>query len=280
MSVPIERSTESGGPGAAHRGVIAGRARELWRFRFMLRSLILRDLKVKYKRSTLGFLWTFLNPLLTVGILIAVFRIVIRIPLEHYWAFLLSGYFAWNAVQHMLLSSSYILQTHSGLLRSTAFPKEVLLFGAAISRLIELAIELTLILAVLGLVHHQGAPIGFAFLPLLMLLLAITTAGFMFPIATASVLFTDVQHTLPILTTSLFYLTPIFYPADMVPESFRGLYFANPFARLITLFHQALYEGRVPDGGLLLGTAAIALGLFAAGYAIFNRYKDVCNELV
>ncbi|MFH1679555.1 MAG: ABC transporter permease [Candidatus Eisenbacteria bacterium] len=267
---PVRRLSD----GAASRG------KEVWDYRFLLRSLVLRDLKVKYKRSVLGFLWTLLNPLLTVAILVAVFRVVIRIPLPHYWAFLLSGYFAWNAVQHMLLSASEILPSHAGLVRSVAFPKEVLLFGAAISRLFELVIEMLLILAVIALVHHQALPPGFLFTPLLLLILLMLTVGLMFPIATASVLFTDVRHTLPIVTTSLFYITPIFYPAEMVPASVRPFYFLNPFAGLITLFHQTIYEGRFPDGLLLLGTAAAAAVLFALGYAVFHRYKDICNELV
>ena len=69
---------------------------ELWRHRFLLHSLVKRNLRIKYQRSALGFLWTFLNPLLMVGILIAIFSVIIRIPRANYWAFILSGYFVWN----------------------------------------------------------------------------------------------------------------------------------------------------------------------------------------
>ncbi|HZN96516.1 MAG TPA: hypothetical protein VFB61_02195, partial [Gemmatimonadales bacterium] len=74
----------------------------LWRFRELLRSLVIRNLKVKYQRSLLGFVWTMLNPLLTVGILVLVFSHVVRIPLPDYWAFVLSGYFVWNCVLQTL----------------------------------------------------------------------------------------------------------------------------------------------------------------------------------
>jgi ABC-type polysaccharide/polyol phosphate export permease len=261
-------------------GGVAARAADVWRFRYLLRSLIIRDFKVKYKRSVLGFVWTLLNPLLTVVVLIAVFHVVIRIPMENYWAFLLSGYFAWNAAQQMMASASILLQSHAGLVRSVAFPKEVLLLGAAISRMIELALELILVLVVLAIVHHHALPIGFLFLPLLSALLFLLSVGLMFPIATASTIFTDVQHTLPIVLTSLFYVTPVFYPATMVPDSVRPLYFLNPFAGLLTLFHQAAYQGRLPDLRLLAGTTAGALLVFVLGYRLFLRYKDICNELV
>lgn len=275
-----ERTRASGAERVSPLHAFSERAREVWRFRFLLRSLVLRDLKVKYKRSALGFVWTFLNPLLTVLVLIAVFRIVIRIQMDNYWAFLLSGYFAWNAIQQMLASSSILLVSHAGLVRSVAFPKEVLLYGAAASRAVELAAELLLVLALLGILHHHAVPIGYLFVPLLTFLLLLLTVGFMFPIATASTIFTDVPHTLPIVLTSLFYLTPVFYPAEMVPEPFRTVYFANPFAGLLTLFHQTAYEGRVPDGALLAGTSACSVAVFAVGHAIFRRFKDVCNELV
>jgi ABC-type polysaccharide/polyol phosphate export permease len=279
----IVESTSDVRPGGLFTGpfrAAARMAREVWRFRYLLRSLVLRDLKVKYKRSAIGFLWTFLNPLLTALILIAVFRLVLRIQIRNYWAFLLSGYFAWNAAHQMLASSSTLLQVHSRLIRSVAFPKEILLYGAAIARVIELAAELFLVLAVLAIAHHHTVPIGFVFLPLLAALLVLLSLGFMFPIATASTLFSDVQHGLPIALTSLFYVTPVFYSIEMIPASVRGVALLNPFAGLITLFHQALYEGRVPDGPLLLVTSGSALLVFVLGNALFRRFKDICNELV
>ena len=91
---------------------------ELRRHRFLLRSLVKRNLRVKYQRSALGFLWTFMNPLLMVGILIAIFSVIIRIPLENYWAFILSGYFVWNTLQHIIFSGSYVLSEHVRLIRN------------------------------------------------------------------------------------------------------------------------------------------------------------------
>jgi hypothetical protein len=103
---------------------------ELWRFRYLLRSLVVRNLKVKYQRSVLGFLWTLLNPVLTIAVLIAVFSYVVRMGMVHYWAFLLSGFFAWNFVAQMLYAGITILAEHATLRRSVAFPTELLIFGA------------------------------------------------------------------------------------------------------------------------------------------------------
>ena len=235
---------------------------------------------MKYQRSTLGFVWTFLNPLLTVGILIAVFRIVIRLQIENYWAFLLSGYFVWNMVQQTLIAGSFIFYQYAQLARNVAFPKEIILFSAAIARLVEFAVEILLILIVLVLAHHHSIPTSLILLPFLVVLQLLLVLGFMFPIVTMSMLFTDVQHALPVIVTSFFYLTPVFYPAEMVPALIRPLYFFNPFAGLLTLYHRVLYEGQPPSFALLGGTTVAACVLFVIGYAIFKRYEDICNELI
>jgi len=271
------------GPGPGVRVNAAGRAAPLsdvWRYRGMLRSLVVRNLKVKYQRSALGFVWTFLNPLLSVGILAAVFSRVVRIPVPDYWAFLMSGYFTWNFTQQMLSTGTYVIAEHTGLRRSVAFPNEILILSAAVSRLVEFAIELVLVVVALVLLHHHGVPASYVLVPLLVVLQVVLAVGLVMPIATVSVFYSDVQHVLPIVLMMLFYVSPVFYPAQLVPGAFQPLFFLNPLAGLLTLFHVVLYEGRFPSPALLGGTAAGAVAIFAIGYAVFNRYKALFAEVV
>lgn len=253
---------------------------ELWRYRELLRRLTLRNLKVKYQRSALGFAWTLLNPLLTVGVLVAVFSHIVRIDVADYWAFLLSGYFVWNFLAQMLNTGSYVFAEHAALRRSVAFPGEILILGAAASRLVEFAVELAIALAALVLLHHHGVPASFALLPLLVVLQLLLALGLVMPLATLAVFYTDVQHALPIVLMLLFYLSPVFYPATLVPEGFQAIYLLNPIASLLTLYHAVLYDGQFPPAMLLAGTTAAALGLFLLGYALFRRYQPVLAELV
>ena len=262
------------------RSAVTQTISEVWQFRYLLQGIVRRDLKVKYQRSALGFVWTFLNPLLTVLILIAVFRIVIRIQIDHYWAFLLSGYFVWNAVAQTLLTGSYIFYQYAQLARNIAFPKEVVLFGAASARLIEFAAEMILIIIVLAVAHHQAVPVSLILLPVLMVIQFILVLGIMFPIVTLSMFFHDVQHALPAVITLFFYLTPVFYPASMVPEAIRPLYFLNPFAGLLTIYQSVLYDGQIPSLALLGGTTTAACFFFLIGYYFFKRYESVYNELI
>ena len=259
---------------------IGNRLAAVWRYRELLDSFVVRNLKVKYQRSLLGFVWTLVNPLLTVAILALVFSHVVRIPLPNYWAFLLSGYFVWNFMLYTLNTGTYIFAEHSRLTRSVAFPSEILVFGAAGSRLLEFAAEILLILAALVLFHHHYVPSSFILLPILMLIQLLLAIGLALPIATLSVFYYDVYHALPIALTSLFYLSPVFYPASMVPDAARAFYFLNPIAGLLTLYHQVVYLGQWPAPMLLVGMVLAALGIYIVGHAIFNRYAVVFAEIV
>jgi lipopolysaccharide transport system permease protein len=258
----------------------SGRLYQVWRFRELLRGLVVRNLKVKYQRSLLGFVWTLVNPLLTVAILVVVFSHVVRIRVPDYWAFLLSGYFVWNFTLQTLTTGTWIFAEHSRLTRSVAFPSEILVFSAAGSRLLEFVAEISLVLLVLVLVHHHDVPASYAMLPLLILIQLVIAIGLSLPIATLSVFYHDVYHALPIALTSLFYLSPVFYPASMVPESARMVYFLNPVAGLLTLYQDVLYGGRWPSPTLFGATAVQAVIVYAIGYAVFHRYATVFAEVV
>jgi len=253
---------------------------EVWRYRELLRGLIVRNLKVKYQRSMLGFIWTLLNPLLTIAVLTVVFTYFIKIRVPHYWAFVFSGYFVWNFMLQMISTATYVLAEHAPLRRSVAFPSEVLLFAAAASRLVEFAIEMAIAVILLIVIHHGTVPPSFILLPLLITLQVLLAIGLAFPVATLSVFYSDVQHAIPIMLLMLFYLSPVFYPASLVPLALRPFYFLNPIAGLLTLYHDALYGGHWPSGALLACMTVGSVGLCWVGYTLFNRYKRLFAEIV
>jgi lipopolysaccharide transport system permease protein len=252
----------------------------VWRHRELLLALTERALKVKYQRSALGFFWTLLNPLLMLAVLIAVFSVVVRIPIPHYWAFLVSGYFIWNYLSQMLSASSTVLTEHAALRRSVAFPTEILVFSAGAARLVEFGVAFVCALVALAAFHHGAVPSSFLLAPLLVVLLVVLGLGLMLLVSTAAVFYYDVQHALPVLLLVLFYLSPVFYPAAMVPDALQSLYLLNPIAGLISLAHSALYQGQWPGWPPIAGSAAACLIMFTAGYAIFNRFKNLFAELL
>lgn len=264
----------------AHQPRLLTALAEAWRYRDLLRNLVVWSLKVKYQRSLLGFVWTLLNPLLIVATLTAVFGFVIRVGIPHFWAFLLSGYFVWNTVQQSLFAGTFVLAEHASLRRSVAFPSEVLVFGAALSRLAEFLLELLLLVVVLSLLHLHRVPLAVLVLPALVVPMLLLTAGLMLPLATVSAFYRDTQHILPVVLGALFYMTPVFYRVDMVPAALLPWYVLNPFAGLLEMFHAVLYDGVFPSGSTYALTTVEALAVFLAGYALFNRTKSVAAEIV
>ncbi len=252
---------------------------EFWSFRMLLASLVRRNLTLKYKRSLLGFVWTLMNPLLSMAVLVVVFSTIVRLPVERYWAFLLSGYFAWTFVIQMLSTGTYVFREHSGLRRSVAFPNDVLVYGAAGARLVEFLAELVLVVAVLAVFHHGELPASLLFLPALVALQVLLAVGIALPLATLSVSYNDVEHALPIVLSMLFYVSPVFYPASMVPPQLQALYFANPLAGLLTMYHAVLYEGIFPAPGLFALTAGLVAAITTLGYVIYHRQRALLPEI-
>lgn len=253
---------------------------EVWRYRELFRNLVRWGLKVKYERSILGFLWTFLNPLLMVVILSVVFTYVVRIEIRNYWAFLLSGYFVWNIIGQSLIGATTVLSDHGNLRKSVRFPSEILLFSGITARLVELAVEVLILCAVLATLHHGGLPGSFLVVPVLFVPLLLITIGFALPLAVLAAFYRDVEQVIPIVVTAFFYVTPVFYPIEIVPEALRAWLWLNPFAPILSLFQDALYWGRVPPLAGLVGSFGLGLVVFLIGYAVFNRYKAVTAEIV
>jgi ABC-type polysaccharide/polyol phosphate export permease/GT2 family glycosyltransferase len=253
---------------------------DLWGARELVVLLAARDLKVKYQRSWLGFLWTLLNPLVTVGVLVAVFSQVIRIPIEHYWAFLISGYFVWNFFAQTLNGGVQSAAANAYLTRTCYFPQEVLVLSASLARLLEFLVEMALLLVVLAVFHHGSVPASFAAVLPLLPILFVLVVGVAFPLVALAVHYQDAVQAIPLATAAWFYVTPVFYELDLVPEELRGLFLLNPLAPLLGAFQAALYRGVMPSAADLSVLAALASVLAVAGYALFNRRKRGFAEIV
>ena len=253
---------------------------DLWRYRELWRSLTVRNLRVKYQRSALGFLWTLLNPVLTVAVLAVVFTHVVKIALPHYLAFLLSAYFVWNFMMQVISSGTYLLAEQASLVRSIAFPKAIPVLAGVSSRLVEFMVEMGLILTLIVCFHHRGVPAALLLLPWLLVVQTAMALGFVLPIAALSVFYRDIQHVLPIVLTTLFYVSPVFYPASMVPEQVRTLYLVNPLAQLLTAYQLVVYEGRLPGAGLIAALSLSAGLIVAVGSLVFRRLQADVAEVI
>ena len=246
----------------------------------LLHVLVSTNLKVKYQRSALGFLWTLLQPALMALLLISVFSYIVRIPMTNYWAFLISGYMVWNFILQCINGGVFIFVEHANVVRSISLPKEVLVVSAVISRLFEFIGGLLVVVVILVLAHHKTVPASFLVLPVLFVFQIALTVGIAFPLSIISVWYYDVQYALSVIVIALFYVSPVFYPVSMVPEGFRSVYLINPIAQVLELYHVALYEGKFPSVIDLSETALTSLIVLILGYLFFYRYQSSVAEIV
>lgn len=132
----------------------------------------------------------------------------------------------------------------------------------------------------LALVHHQGVPQAWLWLPWLFAVQMVLAVGLSYPLAVLSVFYQDIQHMLPVLLTTLFYVSPVFYPATMVPDALRGWYMANPLAQLLTAYRTVVYEGRPLAWSEVALLTLVATVVWGIGYAVFRRYRTDIPEVI
>lgn len=253
---------------------------EFWRYHELTWNLTIRNLKVKYQRSWLGFIWTLINPLITVLVLVTVFSIIVRLPIFHYWAFLISGFFVWNFFSQTLVGGVQTAVDSAYLTRSAYFPQEVIIISSALARFIEFVVELAIVLLLLIIFHHKGVPFSFLMVLPLIPILFLFAIGLLFPLVTLAIYFHDVIQVTPLAIMLFFYISPVFYNIDLVPESIQAFYFFNPMALMLDLFHTVLYLGEMPNLRNLLLMLIEAITFVSLGYLVFNRKKREFAEII
>lgn len=253
--------------------------KEVFKFKELAKNLIMRELKVKYTNSVLGFFWALLNPLLTAAIFAVIFTVIIKIKVENYPIFLLCAIFPWTFFQMSLFSSVISITGNSPLVRNVNFPIEILPFSAIISNLLHFFIEI-FILCIILVISNVKLSLPIFFLPVLLLIHLLITFGMSLLISSLFVFFKDVQFILNFILRLLFYCLPIIYPVEFIPIKIRSLYFLNPLAVLINSYREILFYGRLPNLGFLLIAFLQSLLIFILGYFFFNRFRALIAERV
>lgn len=247
--------------------------RDSFRYRELIWALALKDLKVRYKRSVLGFLWALLNPALLMIVLTLVFSTVMRMNVKHYAIFLLSVLLPWTFLSQSLAYAVESIVGNGELIKKVAVPKLVFPVAVVVSNLINLLLSI-IPLALIVLAVGQPFYWTWVYLPIPLVILTIFTLGATFLFATANVYYRDVAHIVQILLQVLFYLTPIIYSADMVPASFRWVFRLNPLVYVFNGFRLAVYWGQLPRIQSLGASLVCALLALVVGFAVFRKHQS------
>lgn len=245
-------------------------AHKLIYMRDLLRELVARDMKLRYKRSVFGFAWSLLNPLAQLAVLSFIFNMVLPLSITNYPAFLFAGLLAWSWFYSSLVVATGAIVDNRDLIKRPGFPSAILPTVTVTSHLIHFVLALPILLVFLALsgIHLTETAL---LLPIIVALQFAFTLGLAYLLATFHVTFRDTQYLLGIFLLLGFYLTPIFYDASVIPPQYQTFYRLNPMYHLIDAYRAILIRGRVPDLTSLAILSLFILGLVLVGYNIFKR---------
>ncbi len=269
---------------------------ELYRFRVLIRTLVSRELKARYRGTVLGFVWSFINPLLLMVIYTIVFGFILgpRDPAFNnnpvlYALFLFCGILPWTWFSSSSIESANILMIQGNLIKKVLFPAEVLPVVVVTSNFIHFLFGLPILLAaktliVLFVPRAPGFSAYLAFLPLVMFVQFVFSLGFGFLISSLTVHFRDIKDILSNLLTFWFFATPIIYPMTFpsIQKSafLRTLLNLNPMTHIMNGYQNAVFYGTMIPWKRLGVTLLAGLLLLLFGYLVFNRLRDSFPEEV
>lgn len=243
------------------------------KYRYLLSELVKRDIKIKYRRSVLGIFWSFLQPLFTMIILTIVFSQLFKSNIENYPVYLLTGKLVFDYYSAGTRAAMGSILSNASMIKKVYIPKYMYSLGVIFSNMVTFL--MSLLVLILVMIATQAAFTMFiltALIPIVLLL--IFTIGIGLILATLTVFFRDIEHLYGVFVTMLLYATPIMYPAEIVPESFRFIQTLNPLYAIITLFRDSFLYGTFFDMGTLLFATSSSLIALALGIGLFYKYQD------
>ncbi len=274
---------------------LGGRLRELLAYRHLVGNLVIRDLKVRYKNSLLGFLWSLASPLLMMLVFTLIFGVMQRPSVDRaFHLFVLTGLLPWNWFNLAVAGGVGCVVGNASLINKVYFPREVLPIGVVLGELVNFLLALPVLLVMLV---AWGIPLTWhaLWLPVIIAIQAAFTLGVVFLLACANVYYRDTAKIVEVALLAWFFATPIFYDYgafDQVVrlggwsvETGRLAYILNPMGTLVANYRTVLYGSpggppSAPDALFLLRTAATALAVLAVGYWVFARRSGRFGEEV
>lgn len=243
------------------------------KYKPLLNELVARDIKVRYRKSFLGLLWTLLNPLFMMIIMTIVFSNIFRANIEYFPAYLLAGQICFNFFNESTTNAMHSIIGNASLLKKVYVPKYLFPVSKVFSTLINLLASVIVLLAVMIV---TGVPLNFNCLwvvvPVIGLVLFSVGVGLI--LSSVAVFFRDMLHFYGVLTLAWSYLTPLFYPIEILPSSVRMIVTLNPITNIVECVRAATLYGAMPE--LPLMAASVLPGVFVLifGFYVFNRTQD------
>lgn len=256
--------------------------RELWQFRDLLTTLAQRDVKLRYRQTSLGVVWVILQPLLAAGIFSFVFGKVAKLPAPAgipYLVFSYAGLLAWNAFSSTLGKTSSCLLANSNLVSKVYFPRMALPLSTVFSTLIDFGVAL-LMMVVLMVINHVVPTVAVLLLPVWLLLVVLLAMGVGLYTSALMVSYRDVGYILPVATNFLLYASPVAYTAARIPAKYKLIFDANPLTGLLEGFRWSLLGTAHPAWSLVGYAAAVSVIVFVLGAFSFKKMERKFADVI
>ena len=243
------------------------------KFRPLLSELVSRDIKIKYRRSVLGVLWTLLNPLLMMIILSVVFSNLFKFDVENFPLYLLSGQIVFNFYSESTSSAMSAITGNAALIKKVYVPKYLFVISRVFSSFINLMASFTaLLLVMMAMRSELHWTVMLSPIPLMLLVLFSLGVGMI--LSAVTVKFRDIMHLYSVFLTALTYLTPVIYPMSILPRWLSIVVRANPITNILIMFRDVMLYGRLPSvEGIVIALVETTLAL-CVGLYVFYKNQD------
>jgi len=244
--------------------------KEIWNRRSLILTLAINDVKLRYKNSFLGFIWTLLEPLLMLTILFFIFSNVIRGDIENYPLYLLLGLIMWYMFSRATTMGLLSLSDNAHIIQKIYVKKEVFVIGSCVSAFIMMIFEFV-VFGVFLAAFNFVPPATIFFLPVILLEIFVLSLGVSFLLSILNVYFKDIRFIWGVVMQAGFFTTPILYTLDMFPENIRFILELNPMTHVITMSRDLILYGTPTSIDSIAYVLATTVGIFALGYAVFRK---------
>jgi lipopolysaccharide transport system permease protein len=253
--------------------------KELYDYREMISNLVRKDLKVRYKGSVLGFLWTFLNPLLQLIVYTIVFSTIMKMDIDKYYIYLFVGLIPWIFFTTSIQVGASSIMMNKDLIKKIYFPRIILPIVTVNSAFMNMLYSMVVVLLTV-LIGGVGFNKYMIFLPVVMIIQYILVLGMTFIFSALNVFFRDLEYILNIVIMMWFYLTPVVYKIDMIPKKYLFLFYLNPMTGILDFYRNILYYKRMPSFNSFGGILIYGIIMIVIGYFVFEKLqKNFAEEL-
>lgn len=244
----------------------------IWNYRHLTVKLAISDFKLRYKNSILGFFWSLVEPLLMLIVLYIIFSFFMRMNVENYQLFLLTGIISWNMLSRGTSMGLNSILGKSSLVSKVYFPREILVISSCITALLMTLLEFV-VLGIFMLIFAVMPTITIIYFPFILLIQFILIIGLSFGLASLNVYYRDTQYIWAVILQAGFFASPIIYPLSIIPEKYIWIIRLNPMTHIIGMLRGSIIYSTIPIIQDIIFVMMISFIILVIGYIIFLRFE-------